>query len=152
MTDAEVLNLPSNEFQAELLRRNTKIRGLSAQSDNLDKGIKSKQDEIEKLDAELESKKTELEKIDSIFEGKMADYQAHVDSVQKSLKEKEDGLTAQKATQDEKETAQHSKDLELTNRKNGIEKAKEALVEILNGHLKDYGTSIADALDTIKDI
>lgn len=152
MTDAEVLNLPSNEFQRELVRRNTQLRGLSAQNDNLALGIKNKQAEIEKLDAELESKKNELEKIDAVFDGKMSDYQEHVDSVQKSLKEKEDGLTAQRLSQDEKESEQHSKDLDLTNRHNKLESAKEGIIKSLQDYLSDHSDSIKDAIEAIKEL
>jgi len=152
MTDAEVLNLPSNEFQRELVRRNALLRGLSAQNDNLALGIKTKQDEIDRLDAELESKKSELEKIDSIFEGKMADYQGHVDSVQKSLKEKEDSLGTQKESQDQRESDQHKKSLEITNSLNELQAKKDIIIESLTEILTGLTTSIHETIEDVKGI
>lgn len=152
MTDQEALNATANEFQREVVRRNTLIRGISTQVDNLTNTKNVLEKEIESLQKEISSKKEELEGIDDVFSSKMEEYQAHVDSVQKSLKESENALTKQRSEQGQKESEQASRETELTGRLNNIIIAKEEVIKNLTEHSNQYNESIKDAIESIKAI
>lgn len=140
------------DFDAEVKRRNIVIRNLSQQNDNLSKEISDKQKLSGSLDIDIENKKKELDDIDIIFDGKMADFQKHVDTVSKVLKEKEDVLTQQKSDQEKKESEHIAKDLEITGKLNNIEAIKERTAKSLLDMLNEFSVSIHDVIQDIKGI